>query len=90
MMALTLRYVEDHKEIAYQYAHALVSTLATTDDLQVSGALRLTRDIVTESTNDIRNFEGRRRRAGLTSHCSSLSTVSTPNWPTEPPVRQQH
>lgn len=58
MMALMLRYVEDNEEVAHQYARALVSALATTDDLQVSGALCLARDIVTESTNDIRNFEG--------------------------------
>ena len=54
--ALMLRYVEDHEEIAYQYAHALVGFF--TIDLDAPEALQLTRDIVTESTNDIRNFEG--------------------------------
>lgn len=51
-----LRYVEDREEVAYQYAHALVTSF--TIDLDIPEALRLTRDIVTESTNDIRNFEG--------------------------------
>lgn len=55
-MALMLRYVEDREEIAYQYAHALVSFF--TIDLDIPEALQLTRDIVTETTNDIRNFEG--------------------------------
>lgn len=51
-----LRYVEDHGEIAYQYAHALVTFF--TIDLDIPEALQLTRDIVTEFTNDIRTFEG--------------------------------
>ena len=50
-----LRYVEDHEEIAYQYAHALVTFF--TIDLGAPEALQLTRNIITESTNDIRNFE---------------------------------
>ena len=49
------RYVEDHEEIAYQYAHALVSF--STIDLDISEALQLTRDIVAESTNNIRDLE---------------------------------
>lgn len=53
--ALMLRYVEDHEEIAYQYAHALVTFF--TIDLGAPEALQLTRNIITESTNDIRNFE---------------------------------
>lgn len=53
--ALMLRYVEDHEEIAYQYAHALV-TLFTIDP-DVPEALQLARDIVTETTNNILNFE---------------------------------
>lgn len=56
MTALMLRYVEDREEVAYQYAHALVSFF--TIDLDVPEALQLARDIVTGSTNDIRNFEG--------------------------------
>lgn len=51
-----LRYAEDHQEVAYQYAHALVTFF--TIDLDIPKALQLTRDIITESTNDIRNFEG--------------------------------
>jgi hypothetical protein len=54
--ALMLRYVEDHEDVAYQYAHALVTFF--TVDLDIPEALQLIRDIVTESTNDIREFEG--------------------------------
>lgn len=56
MMALTLHYVLGHEEVAYQYARALL--LRFTADLSAHDALRLARDIVTESTNDIRDFEG--------------------------------
>ena len=65
--ALMLRYVEDRDEVAYQYAHALVSFF--TIDLDIPEAFQLTRDIVTESTNEIRDFEGEERRAGSTSRC---------------------
>ena len=58
LMVLMFRYVEDREEIAYQYARALMSALAAADDLQVSGAICLTRDIIAESTNDIRSFGG--------------------------------
>lgn len=54
--ALMLRYVEDNEEVAYQYARSLV--IFFTIDLDVPEALQLTRDIVTESVNDIRTFEG--------------------------------
>ena len=50
-----LRYVEDHEETAHQYARALVRRF--TADLSVHDALRLARIIVTDTTNDIRNFE---------------------------------
>lgn len=56
MTALMLRYVEDNEEAAYQYARALVRRF--TADLPTRDALRLARDIVTEATNDIRDFEG--------------------------------
>lgn len=56
MTTLMLRYVEDHEEVAYQYAHALVRRF--TSYLSTHDALQLARNIVTESTNDIRNFEG--------------------------------
>lgn len=55
MMALMLRYCEVHEGTAYQYARALVRRL--TADLSVHDAVRLARDIVTEVTNDIRDFE---------------------------------
>nr|DAR91595.1 MAG TPA: hypothetical protein [Caudoviricetes sp.] len=55
MMALTPHYVEGNEEIAYQYARALLRRF--TADLSVHDALRLTRDIVTEATNDIVTFE---------------------------------
>nr|DAS34296.1 MAG TPA: hypothetical protein [Caudoviricetes sp.] len=55
MAALMLRYVEDREEVAYLYAHALVRRF--TADLSVHDALRLTRDIVTEVTNDLVIFE---------------------------------
>ena len=56
MTALMLRYIEGQEEVAYQYARALVHRL--TADLSTYDALRLARDIVTEVTNDIRDFEG--------------------------------
>ena len=52
-----LRYVEDREEVAYQYAHALVNFF--TIDLDIPEALQLTRDIVTEITNDIGIFENK-------------------------------
>lgn len=55
MTALMLRYVEGQEEVAYQYARALVRRF--TADLSTHDALRLARDIVTETTNDIRIFE---------------------------------
>lgn len=56
MMALMLRYVEDNEEAAYQYTRALVRRF--TADLSVHDALRLVRAFITETTNDIREFEG--------------------------------
>lgn len=55
MTALMLRYVEGQEEVAYQYARALVRRL--TADLSAHDALRLARDIITETTNDIGIFE---------------------------------
>lgn len=51
-----LRYVKDNEEAAHQYARALVRRFAA--DMSTYDALRLARDIVTEATNDIRDFEG--------------------------------
>ena len=56
MMALMLRYVEDNEEVAYQYARTLVGAFAA--DPYIMDALQLTHDLVTESVNDIRTFEG--------------------------------
>lgn len=56
MTALMLRYCEVHEEAAYQYARQLVRRF--TADLSVRDAVRLARDIVTETTNDIRDIEG--------------------------------
>lgn len=56
MTALMLRYIEGQKELAHLYARALVRRF--TADLSTHDALRLARDIVTEVTNDIRDFEG--------------------------------
>lgn len=56
MMALMLRYCEDNEEAAYQYTRALVRRF--TADLSVHEAAQLARGIVTESVDDIRNFEG--------------------------------
>jgi len=55
-MALMLHYIEDDEGAAHQYARALVRRL--TADPSVRDALRLVRDIVTEVTNDIGEFEG--------------------------------
>lgn len=55
MAALMLRYVEDNEAAAYQYARALMRRF--TADLSVHDTLRLARDIITETTNDIRDFE---------------------------------
>lgn len=56
MLALMLLYVEDREEVAYQYARTLVNAYAA--DPYIPDALQLTHDLVTESVNDIRTFEG--------------------------------
>lgn len=56
MMALMLRYVKDHEEVAYQYARTLVGAFAA--DPYIPDALQLTHDLVTESVDDICTFEG--------------------------------
>lgn len=55
MTALMLRYIDGYEEVAYQYARALVRRF--TADLSTHDALRLARDIVTETTNNIGIFE---------------------------------
>lgn len=56
MAALMLRYVEDHEEVALQYARALICRLCA--DVGPYKVIQLARDITTEITNDIRDFEG--------------------------------
>lgn len=56
MMALVLRYVEGNEGAAYEYARALMRRF--TADMSAHDALRLAHNIVTETTNDIREFEG--------------------------------
>lgn len=56
MTALLLRYALSHEEAAHQYANALLLRLSA--DVDPEEAATLARDIVTEATNDIRDFEG--------------------------------
>jgi hypothetical protein len=55
MMALTLRYIEDNEEIANQYLRAMLRLFMFAPPPE---GFQLVRDFATESTNDIRNFEG--------------------------------
>lgn len=55
-MALMFRYVEGREEVAYQYARTLLGAFAA--DPHIEDALQLTHDLVTESVNDVRTFEG--------------------------------
>lgn len=55
MTALMLRYVDGREEVADQYLRALLRFFMV--DLYPRDAFKLVRDIVTESTNDIRTFE---------------------------------
>lgn len=56
MMALALRYVEDREAIADQYLRALLRFFMV--DLYPRDAFKLVRGFITESANDIRDFEG--------------------------------
>ena len=56
MAALMLRYALSCREVAHQYAQALLLHLSA--DVDVENAAQLARDIITEITNDIRDFEG--------------------------------
>ena len=56
MMALTLRYVEDHEEVADQYLRSTLRFFMF--DLYPHEAFELVRTFITETTNDIREFEG--------------------------------
>lgn len=66
-MALMLRHVEDHEEAAYQCARVMMRSFMF--DLNARDAFALMRSIITETTNSILDFEGRRWRAGSTSRC---------------------
>ena len=55
-MALMLHYALDYEEAAYQYARALIRRLSA--DVVPYEATQLARDIVTETTNDIRDLGG--------------------------------
>lgn len=55
MTALMLRYALDREAVADQYLRALLRFLMV--DLYPRDAFKLVRDIVTEITNDIRDFE---------------------------------
>lgn len=56
MAALMLHYALSREDVAHQYARALVRRLAA--DVGPHEVVQLARDIVTEITNDIRDFEG--------------------------------
>ena len=56
MMALTLRYVDNHEAIADQYLRALLRFFMV--DLYPPDAFRLVHNFATEIANDIRDFEG--------------------------------
>lgn len=56
MAALMLRYALTREEAAYQYARALIRRLSA--DVGHREVVQLARDIITEITNDIRDFEG--------------------------------
>ena len=55
-MALMLRYALSREEVAHQYARALLPRLSV--DVDPEEAAQLARDLVTESVNDVRTFEG--------------------------------
>lgn len=56
MAALMLRYVEDHEEVAFQYARALIRRLCA--DVSPYEVFQLAHDIATEISNNVRGFEG--------------------------------
>ena len=89
-MALTLRYVEDREEVAHQYARTLLGAFAA--DPYIEDALQLTRDLVTESMNDVRTFEGgggepnQRRPAAADQPCMGRTgRLSRTSYPPEAP-----
>lgn len=82
MAALMLRYVEDNEEVAHQYARALLNFFTT--DLDIPEALQVTRDIATEVTNDIKEFEGEEAASRIDVALRRLIDRARPDWTTEP------
>lgn len=56
MTALMLRYALNREDVAHQYARALIRRLCA--DVGPHEVFQPARDIVTETTNDIQDFEG--------------------------------
>lgn len=56
LMALSLRYVEDNEEVADRYLRAMLQSFMF--DFRPRDAFQLVRNIITETTNDIRDSEG--------------------------------
>lgn len=55
-MTLALRYVEDHKAAADQYPRAIPRSPMSAP--YPRDAFKLVHSLITETTNDIRNFKG--------------------------------
>ena len=72
-----LRYVEDNEEAAHQYAHALMRSFMF--DLDSRESFYLVHNIITEITNDIREFEGAEGTSRIDARCGGWSTVSKPS-----------
>lgn len=56
MTALMLRYALSREDVAHQYARALIRRLCA--DVGPCEVAQLARDIITETVNDVRDFEG--------------------------------
>lgn len=56
LMALTLRYVENHEEVADQYLRAALRFFMS--DLYPHEAFKLVHCVIVETVNDIRELEG--------------------------------
>lgn len=56
MTALMLRYALSREDVAHQYARALIRRLCA--DVGPHEVFQLTRDIATEISNDVEDFEG--------------------------------
>lgn len=58
-----LRYALNREDVAHQYARALIRRLSA--DVGPNKVIQLARDIVTDITSDIREFEGEEADADL-------------------------